>query len=123
MPWSKNFDKKVDALDRLDKAVMSSMQKGTDAGAKILASAVSAAARVDTGELRGAIKTQSYKPKSKDSKATRVFVGPFYRRFLEFGTSKMPAYPFIGPAFASSSAAVEKAVLQPINEAIEKAFK
>lgn len=123
MPWDKDFKKDVETLAAIDKAVMGSMQKGTDAAATILAAAVRAGARVDTGELLSEIGPQTYTPKQKNKKATRVTLGPFYRKFLEEGTRHMQPYPFIRPAYAAVKGQLEKAVAAPIDEAVKQAVK
>ena len=123
MPWANPLKKDIAALERMDRAAIGSMQKGTDAGAEILATAVRAGARVDSGELVSAIGTQTYQPKGKDQKATRVTLGPFYRQYLEEGTVHMSAYPFIQPAYVATGSAIGKAVVKPIDDAIKKAVK
>lgn len=48
--------------------------------------------------------------------------GPlFYGRFLEFGTSRMPAYPFLRPAFDSSSSTLPGVIQGELARSIEAA--
>lgn len=45
---------------------------------------------------------------------------PFYWRFLEFGTSKMPARPFLRPAFEQSKNQATKAIIETLRSEIIK---
>jgi len=66
--------------------------------AQILQSAMIRRAPVGfTGRLAESIKTTARGLKNK--LAINVIVGRFYSRFLEFGTSKMSAKPFVRPAY------------------------
>lgn len=120
MPWEQNLDKQVKKLDLLSEHMLDGLQAGTDAGAEILAAAVKANAPVDTGELIGAIHTEKYTPKDRYARATRVATGPFYKRFLEFGTRKMRAYPFIIPAYVATKRGIEKAIEAAVDARIAK---
>lgn len=44
---------------------------------------------------------------------------PYYWRFLEFGTSKMPAKPFLRPAFESNKGRSLEAIRKKLGQAIE----
>ena len=44
----------------------------------------------------------------------------FYGRFLEYGTSKMAAQPFLRPGYLAVQAAAREAVIQTINDKIEE---
>ncbi|ABR74603.1 hypothetical protein CBG46_09920 [Actinobacillus succinogenes] len=43
---------------------------------------------------------------------------PFYWRFLEFGTSKMPARPFMRPAFQQSKEQAAQAIINTLQQGI-----
>lgn len=47
----------------------------------------------------------------------------FYWRFLEFGTEKMPAKPFMRPAFENNTAAVESEFAVKLERQIDKIVK
>jgi HK97 gp10 family phage protein len=48
--------------------------------------------------------------------------GPlFYARFLEFGTSHQPAYPFLRPAFEAHKAELPEVVAADIKDGLDKA--
>jgi HK97 gp10 family phage protein len=75
---------------------------------------------VDTGDLRASIRTQG--PLNGDPLAYQVtagnrFVG--YAPFVEFGTRRMAAQPFLMPAFASVDKL--KNIINEINQLIRKA--
>ena len=48
---------------------------------------------------------------------------PFYWRFLEFGTSKMPARPFLRPSFEGNKQAAVDTIAAQLREAIATAAK
>ncbi|HGN2540501.1 TPA: HK97-gp10 family putative phage morphogenesis protein, partial [Proteus mirabilis] len=45
----------------------------------------------------------------------------FYWWFVEFGTAKMPAQPFMRPSFEAKKEATAKVIVQTLKEDIEKA--
>ena len=57
-------------------------------------------------------KTASYSISWNKSKA-------FYGRFVEFGTKRMPAYPFLRPSFD----AVNQRAIQAVNDRLEQELK
>lgn len=55
---------------------------------------------VDTGALRDSIAIETYAGHRPGfGTAKRIVVGQFYAPFVEFGTSRMAAQPFLMPAF------------------------
>ncbi|OZN25256.1 hypothetical protein CFY87_03685 [Actinobacillus seminis] len=48
---------------------------------------------------------------------------PFYWRFLEFGTSKMPAQPFLQPAFSSKKEKALQEIISTLRDEISKEAK
>lgn len=66
-----------------------------------------------TAKQRGAFKAKNassgaYNPKD-----------PFYWRFIEFGTSKMPAKPFLRPAFEQSKEKAATEIIKTLKDEIE----
>lgn len=74
-------------------------------------------------------KAKKYKDTKGNRKKGRVGgkyknYGPlFYGRFLEFGTSKMPAYPFMRPAFESNKRQLPEIIKVSLAAAIDRAVK
>lgn len=58
-------------------------------------------APVDTGRLRASIHFSPTRPNPRGRMTTRVTVRVHYGIHVEFGTSRMKAQPFLGPAFAT----------------------
>ncbi|WP_337177658.1 HK97-gp10 family putative phage morphogenesis protein [Paludisphaera sp.] len=94
-------------LKRRCKAVSRGVAVAVDAGVVDGAEAIAADARtrapVDSGELRDAIKVEH--PPRLGSRSEAVVVvdpadieGDYHPAYAEFGTSKMPARPFLTPA-------------------------
>lgn len=119
------------------------------AGARIARDKARAAAPVRTGKLKKNITATRLKqsdtpggatagvrvksPKGKKSKALKRpgkkgrtsatdWDALFYWKFLELGTSKMRAHPFIRPAWDGSLPQIEKAVSDKLAEGIDNAI-
>lgn len=102
----------IDALSKLavgmrTKVLRAAMRKGMD----LVTAAVRAAAPVRTGRLRNSIETANGKTNSKWK--VRVLTRPrsglykgdaYYAAFVEFGTKKMAARPYMTPAFDANKA-------------------
>ncbi|MDD1976931.1 HK97-gp10 family putative phage morphogenesis protein [Pseudomonas tussilaginis] len=58
----------------------------------------------------------------KGKSTTTDYEAPFYWRFLEYGTSKMPAAPFIRPTWDANLAEIEKATADKLAEGIDNAI-
>lgn len=103
--------------------------KTAKAAMRPVAARVRSAAPVDTGLLRKSVRVASAKPKkgsvvaaagitivARKNKRGEKQPNPFYWRFLEKGTSKMSAQPFIRPAFDAST----QQVLSDLSQALRK---
>lgn len=90
-------------------------------GAEIVRGAVQSSAPVRSGQLSGSIEV-SKQGREKHS----VRIGPtgagFYGRFLEYGTSKMSARPFVRPAFDGVRVQAEAAISEAIWRAVQDAI-
>ncbi len=117
-----DFSKRAEALAIRVKA---KEKKAVAAGAEIIRAEIEARAPVDTGNLkRNIIATEpeegpdgtifsSVGPKSGDKG------DPFYAKFIEFGTVKMRARPFIEPAFLAKRRDAMEAMAEVMKEALE----
>lgn len=89
-------------------------------GAEVVKAAIEAHAPRRTGMLSSDIHISR-----GGRKKFSVRIGPglkgFYGRFLEHGTSKMPAKPFMRPAFEASNDAAQEAIRQAIWQAVQEA--
>jgi HK97 gp10 family phage protein len=115
-------------------------KKAVIAGARVLRDEVEARAPVDTGNLKNNIVITE--PKQGADEAVFAYVGPkdvggmtysqriglggdygksapFYGRFVEFGTSRMRARPFVEPAFLAKKDEVLQAMAEVVKEAVE----
>ena len=89
--------------------------------------------KLRTGEQGVSVTVRAKATKFKDNKANRrkgrvggayKNYGPlFYARFLEFGTSKAPAYPFLRPAFEGAKDQMGEILRKELAVEIEKAVK
>lgn len=67
--------------------------------------------------------TTQNEPGAGSAGSTKADGPAFYARFVEFGTSKMAARPFMRPAFEKSASAAIDAVKAGLEKAIERAAK
>jgi HK97 gp10 family phage protein len=114
-------------------------RQATAAGAGVVRKAARQNAPKDTGNLQAAIVmkrerqtrlTEEYvvavrKGKSRDVKAAKRGEGrlgkdAFYARFMEFGTVKMPAQPFLRPALEENVQAATDAIAKRLKQRIDK---
>lgn len=113
------------------------LREATAAGARVARDSVREAAPVDTGFLRAnivsAVAPSRETPgavtagvRVRPSKRKRgggkdeSYTPPFYWKFIELGTSKMPAHPFVRRAWDGSLSAIERAVSERLAGAIDK---
>ncbi len=67
--------------------------------------------------------TRAIKPRGKKKRSRKTdYDAPYYWKFLELGTSKMAAHPFIRPAWDGSLPQIEKAVADKLAEGIDNAI-
>ncbi|PLR93193.1 HK97-gp10 family putative phage morphogenesis protein [Bacillus sp. T33-2] len=102
------MDQLMRQIDQMGKAVDNQLlEKALQEGAEIMKEKVQETVPVRTGKLKANIIVS-------DVKDGVIHVGPdqqgtaFYGHFLEFGTSKATAQPFMGPAFENNKDAVEE---------------
>ena len=123
-------------LDRVTKAANKSTRKAAQAGAQVyhdeLKARVPMSAKphksgkktYNPGTLRRAIYQAFVEDESNEGQATyRVSwnkTHAFYGKFLEYGTSKMAAKPFLRPGYDSAHPRALSAVRQVMREEIEK---
>jgi HK97 gp10 family phage protein len=109
-------------LAKLENAVQKdSLEEAANAGAKIVVEAAKENISEDTGRAKENIHQETY---SKTQTKAEVDVAPeskgaFYTRFLEFGTSKMSARPFMRPAIDNNQDIVVEKIKTTLADKIE----
>lgn len=109
-------------------------KKAILASSRVFRDAVKQTAPVKTGALKRSVSAVSirantpiagviFKTIRASKKKGKAKITPFYWRFIEYGTSKMPAKPFIRPAFDSSVDKAAKAGFEAYQEEIGRIFK
>lgn len=113
---------KVEGLDQLADRLKGlgpdiskkSLAKSVSRGARVVRKKVEQLAPVDTGRLRRSVYVKKMPKQSNGQQQTYIVAvrsgkryqktdrDAFYWRFHEFGTEKLPAKPFIRPAFEGS---------------------
>jgi HK97 gp10 family phage protein len=77
---------------------------------------------LQVGVLGGAVKASNNKASRKKGQSGQAYTGPgnvYYWRFLEFGTSKMKAQPFMRPALADNISSATDAITAGVNDGID----
>jgi len=128
------MDIKIEGAKELEKKLLSFepklgrkiIRQALRAGAKVIHTAAKANVPVDTGALKQSLKVKAMR-KRRHSYGVMVatsdgwFKGDeFYGAFLEFGTSKMPAKPFVRPAFDAEKDNAEKIIKNQLQQGIEQ---
>lgn len=119
------------------------LNKATRAAAAAVTAEAKKRAKVKTGKLKRNIVTLSVKGRSPLEAASGVHVrgrnprtgnsdnsmkatnpnNAYYWRFIENGTSKMAAQPFIRPAYDAKQAQLEGIIKDTLNKAIDEVLK
>lgn len=117
--------------------------KATRAGANVVRDEARRRAPKKTGRLQRNIVTLSQKGRGNNEAVSGVHIrgrnprsgnsdnsmkandpnNSFYWRFLEMGTSKMAARPFIRPSFEARQKEIDRAMMKVMNEAIDEILK
>lgn len=121
---AKELEKKLLSFEpKLGKKII---RQALRSGAKLILAEAKANVPVDTGALRDSLKVRAMR-KRKHRYGVMVqtsegwFKGEqFYGAFVEFGTDKMAAQPFVRPAFDSEKEAAEKTIVDGIRQGIEQ---
>jgi len=76
--------------------------------------------RRDTAQGRLIVKAGLYKPSKVAGASKKYPYDPYYARWVEFGTAKMPARPFLAPALEQNRASVITILKEKTMAAIRK---
>ena len=127
------------AFDLLPQRVgVKASSKAVREGAKVIQEAARAKVPVDTGNLKRSISIKVLN-KKRDALQVAALIGPgtgyfskrgknagkrvndgFYGFFVEYGTKRSKATPFMRPAYDENVQAAQQAIVNVIGEAIEK---
>lgn len=122
-----DFAVEILGLKELDQALQQmawpaarrALRKGMRQGANVVRDEVRAKAPVKTGNLRRKIRTRE---RREDADGLRFAIeiprSAFYGRFIEFGTSRIAAKPFMRPAAEAKTEAAVSAMRNALSEAI-----
>jgi len=115
MPWTITVDISTAnaLLEKLASAATSTIpQAAMQAGAEKLVESARAAAPVRTGALRDSIDVAQV-----SAQGASVVAEVEYSGFVEFGTSRMSAEPYMRPGIPTASAAAVEAAVSALEEA------
>lgn len=143
-----DFEIKVEGLAELERKLKelgpkiskNALRAATNAGAEVVRKAAIARAPIKSGTLKKQIYKKQIRELSNEHQQT-FFVGvlsrrkktkgknpgviksAFYWRFIEFGTVKMPARPFLRPAFDSTKQSAISAIKSKLKSYLDKVAK
>lgn len=113
--------------EKLEKKVIRSAVRK---GANIIRDKARSYVPVDSGELRKSITVSGAKYKKgtiafaiKPRKNKKRGITVFYGKFIEFGTSKMAAKPFMRPAYDEAEKEVLETVINDIKSKVDEVAK
>ncbi len=132
----KGFKELASALRELPQRVSrNALRAAVNAGATEIKKEARIQSPVDTGLLKKNLYQKQVREASGPNRQT-FYVGvrqgvvrnkdgtkkdmPFYWKFMEFGTSKLPAAPFLRPAFESKKEDAVKRISEKLDERIQK---
>lgn len=104
-------------LKKLEPAVVAGLIGGVNDGLHKVESDAKGLAPVRTGELRDSIDVKEATPSDLEG---AVFVGADYGVYVEHGTSKMSAQPFLFPATEANKAYIKRTLKADGRVAIRK---
>lgn len=116
MPWSITVDlsRAVPMLEKLATDIESTIpQKSLQAGADQLVTLAKSRAPVRTGALRDSIQRTEASAESATVEAEVEYSG-----FVEFGTSRMSAEPYMTPSIPEAVRTIEQTATQLLRESI-----
>lgn len=107
-------------LKELSAKALPEVQQAIMEAAKIVQEEAKNRVRKRTGTLAESISVDEPKKKKPDEAAAVIGPGKegFYGMFLELGTSKMPAYPFLVPSLKASKRQVEEVVARELRKGL-----
>lgn len=120
----KGVDEILDKLQRIGTNVSSLENKALKNAAEPVLESAKANVPVRTGKLKKGLKISNIKRKN-GVKYIQVGVDRgdnsevFYGKFIEFGTSKMPAHPFLQPAFEKNKSAIKEKIAETLKEGLK----
>ncbi len=107
------------ALNRIGDQAKDIIEQAVRAGAGIIREDAGRRAPKRTGKLAGSMVAEV---QEGTSNKTVFHIGPdkkaFYGRFVEMGTCKMPARPFLVPALKGKEAEVKRSVVEEIKRGL-----
>lgn len=136
MARARNYKTKVEGADELVKMfglmqdeAEAILEEASEEGAKIVLNEAKSNVKFVSGKLRDSLDIKPEKSKKPTKKAHRVYSkgvrqgGVRYGVFVETGTSKMEAQPFLRPALDKNKGRIIRKVKETIVKGIDKAVR
>lgn len=111
----KNLGRLQMKLDKLDPLTRAAAIRGVQKGALLVGGAAKMLAPVDTGALRGSIVTMT--EASANGATATVGTDLEYAPYVELGTSRAKAQPYLHPGFRKNKDKVTKLITSEIRNA------
>lgn len=114
-------DEVIKMLQEMGQEASSILERAADAGGKIALNAAKNLCPVKTGALKASLYLQKSKTKKPEIKQ-EVKISPgkkeFYGTFVELGTSKQAAQPYMRPAIDENQGEIARTINQEVLKAI-----
>lgn len=105
------------ALFRVERAIAGVLPRSVDAGLGVLARGIETRAPIDEGSLRRSVIVGPAKT-ARNWTGGAVIVVSDHAAAVEFGTSNMPAQPFVRPTADQDGPAAARTVLQTLKRSL-----
>lgn len=104
-------------MQQMEHNVEKDKEKALEAGAKVMQEGAQSLVRVRTGNLKDHIEISDV-----ENGEIEIYVDnqgrAYYGYMIEFGTSKMQAIPFMGPAFMQKQLQIEQAMANSLRQSL-----
>ena len=114
-------DEVIKMLKELGEAASGILERAAEAGGRVALDAAKAKCPVDTGALKRSLhieKSKTKKPEIKQEVKISPGKNQYYGTFVELGTKRQAAKPYLRPAIDENQEQISKAVNQEVLRAI-----
>lgn len=120
--YIEGLEQLIDDLGNMTNDAIEALKEGASEGAGIVLYDARSGAPVDQGDLKNALRKVQTGKRSRKKTGYKVEVGPmpgkWHGAFPELGTAKMPAKPFIRPAYDKNKERIKEIMTQKLNRVI-----
>jgi len=119
---TRGFKDLLNNFDKIEKAITDNAEEILRSAAEIFLGAAKSKVSVESGDLKESLEIKKL---AFEENEIKIGVGPvgediFYWFFVEYGTSRMSAKPFLRPAFDENKSRVKAEIRKNLIELVER---